>query len=53
MREISYAIDANSKKIIFASGPDYPDNREKAKENLMELVLKIGLQLPSDIELAL
>ena len=52
MREIGYALDLNSKKIIFAGGPDDPTDREGAKERLLELVLKVGEQLPRDVELS-
>ena len=53
MREIEYALSVNSKKIVFASGPDYPQNRVAASQRLFDLVLKIGKQLPKDVMLAL
>ena len=53
MREIEYALALNSKKIVFASGPDYPQDRNGAFQRLAELVLKIGKQLPADVMLAL
>jgi len=53
MREIEYALAVNSKKIVFASGPDYPQDRSGAFQRLGELVLKISKQLPSDVMLAL
>lgn len=52
MREISYALDVNSKKIVFASGPDAPNERDAAKERLLELILKVGAQLPEDVVLS-
>lgn len=53
MREIEYALALNSKKIVFASGPDYPQDRAGAFQRLSELVLKIAKQLPADVMLAL
>lgn len=53
MREIEYALSVNSKKIVFASGPDFPQDRCGALQRLFDLVLKIGKQLPSDVVLAL
>ena len=53
MREIEYALSVNSKKIVFASGPDCPHDRRGAFQRLLELVIKIGKQLPSDVVLAL
>lgn len=53
MREIEYALSVNSKKIVFASGPDFPQDRCGALQRFFDLVLKIGKQLPSDVVLAL
>ena len=53
MREIEYAMAVGSKKIVFASGPDLPEDRDGAKERLGELVLAIAEQLPKDVTLAL
>ena len=53
MREIEYALALGSKKIVFASGPDLPEDREKAKERLAELIVTIAKQLPRDVTLAL
>lgn len=53
MREVEYALAVDSKKIIFASGPDLPEDRERAKERLGELIVTISRQLPKDVTLAL
>lgn len=53
MREIGYALDLNSKKIVFGSGPDTPDDREGAKERYLEFVLKVMKEVPSDVEMSL
>lgn len=53
MREIEYALAVGSKKIVFASGKDVPDDRERAKERLGELIVTIAKQLPRDVVLAL
>lgn len=53
MREIEYALALGSNKIVFASGRDLPEDREKAKERLAELIVTIARQLPRDVTLAL
>ena len=53
MREVEYALAVGSKKIVFASGKDVPDDREGAKERLGELIVTIDKQLPRDVVLAL
>ena len=53
MREIEHALAVGSKKIVFASGPDLPEDREGAKERLGELIVTIAKQLPDDVVLAL
>lgn len=53
MREIEYALSVGSKKIVFASGPDLPEDRAGAKERLGELIVTIARQLPRDVTLAL
>ena len=53
MREIEYALAVGSKKIVFASGRDVPEDREGAKERLGELIVTIAKQLPRDVVLAL
>ena len=53
MREIEYALAIASKKIVFASGPDLPEDRVGAKERLGELIVTISKQIPRDIVLAL
>lgn len=53
MREIEYALELNSKKIIFASGPDFPEDRKGALERLHNLILKISKNLPEDVTLVL
>lgn len=52
MREIGYALELNSKKIILGSGPDSPDDRKDAIDRFREFILKIGSQLPNDVELS-
>ncbi len=52
MREIEYALKVNSKKIIFGSGPDDPNDREGAKERFFNLILEIASQLPKDVQLS-
>lgn len=53
MRELSFALELGSKKIVFAGGPDYPDDRDSAKERLAEFVRNMACQLPPDVTLAL
>ena len=53
MREVGYALEVGSKKIIFALGPDLPTDREAAKERVLELTLRVGAQLPDDVHLSL
>ena len=53
MREVEYALEIGSKKIVFASGRDLPEDREGAKERLAELIVTIARQLPRDVILAL
>lgn len=50
MREIGYALEIGSKKIIFGSGPDVPEDREGAKERFFEHIAKVMNQLPKDVE---
>ena len=52
MREIEYALELNSKKIVFGSGPDDPSDREGAKERFASLILRVASQLPADVELS-
>ena len=52
MREIGYALDLGSKKIIFGSGPDHPQDRAAAQERFAELILRVAKQLPPDVELS-
>ena len=52
MREIEYALELNSKKIVFGSGPDHPDDREGAKERFFEHIMRVSEQLPADVELS-
>ncbi len=52
MREISYALKVNSKKIIFGSGPDYPNDRQGAIARFKELILRVSRNLPKDVELS-
>ncbi len=53
MREIEYALNVNAKKIIFASGPDFPEDHKGAMDRLFAFILKLGSQLPKDVTLAL
>ena len=53
MREVEHAMKVGSKKIVFASGPDLPEDRVGAKERLGELIVTIAKQLPRDVVLAL
>lgn len=53
MREIGFALELGSKKIVFAGGPDFPEDREGAKERLAEFVRNMACQLPPDVTLAL
>ena len=53
MREVEYALAVGSKKIVFASGPDLPEDRAHAKERLGELIVTVAKQLPRDVILAL
>ncbi len=53
MREIGYALEIGSKKIVIGSGPDEPNDREDAKERFGELIHKLVKELPSDVTLAL
>ena len=53
MREIEYALAVGSKKIVFASGKDLPEDRAGAKERLAELIVLLAKQLPRDVTLAL
>ena len=52
MREIEYGLEVGSKKIIFGSGPDVPDDRDGAKERFFEHIAKVMSNLPKDVELA-
>lgn len=52
MREIGYALELGSKKIIFGSGPDVPEDRAGAKERFFELISRVMSQLPKDTELS-
>ena len=53
MREIGYALELGSKKIVFALGPDLPADRAGAKERVLELTLRAAAQLPDDVCLSL
>ena len=53
MREIEFGLSVNTKKIIFGSGPDMPDDHDGAKERFGELILKVISQLPKDVVLSL
>lgn len=53
MREIEYAMALGSRKIVFASGRDLPEDRSWAKERLAELISLVARQIPRDVILAL
>lgn len=53
MREVEYALALDSKKIVFASGRDLPEDRAGAKERFAELITLIARQIPRDVILAL
>ena len=53
MREISYALELGSKKIVFGSGPDMPEDHEGAKERFFETIMRACEQLPKDVIMAL
>ncbi len=53
MREIEYALSLGSKKIVFASGPDFPLDRTRATERFFEFVTKLLREIPKDVTLAL
>lgn len=53
MREIEYALNLDSKKIVFASGPDFPSDRHGATDRFFEFVIKLLSQIPDDVTLAL
>ena len=50
MREIGYALELGSKKIVFGSGPDDPEDREGAIERYFEFVMRFMKEIPSDVE---
>ena len=52
MREIAYALELGSKKIVFGSGPDYPDDREGAIERYFEFVMRFMKEVPADVEMS-
>ena len=52
MREINYALELNSKKIVFGSGPDDVSDHNGAKERFFELIMKVSEQIPEDVELS-
>ena len=52
IREINYALELNSKKIVFGSGPDDTSDHEGAKERFFELIMKVSEQIPGDVELS-
>lgn len=52
MREIGYALELGSKKIIFGSGPDDPTDRKGAQERFADFILRVARQLPRDVELS-
>ena len=53
MREIEYALSLNSKKIVFATGPDYPKDRTGATDRFFEFVMRLLTEIPKDVTLAL
>lgn len=53
MREITLALNAGAQKIIFGSGPDVPEDRERAKDRYVELLLQIQKEIPSNVVMAM
>ncbi len=52
MREIGYALELNSKKIVFGSGPDDPNDHKGAQERFFELIMRVSEQIPHDVVLS-
>ncbi|MBQ7334848.1 MAG: sugar phosphate isomerase/epimerase [Clostridia bacterium] len=52
MREITYALEVGSKKIVFGSGPDDVNDHMGAQERFAELILRVASQLPDDVSLS-
>lgn len=53
MREIEYGLSLNTKKIIFGSGPDMPEDHQGAIERYGEFILRLAKNLPDDVWFAL
>lgn len=52
-RETDYALELNSKKIVFGSGRDVLENREDAIKRFEDLVLEWAESMPKDVWLTL
>lgn len=52
-REIGFAMECGAKKIVFASGPDVPENREDAKKRFAELLYDVFSDVPKDVAICL
>ena len=53
MREIEYAMSVDSKKIVFATGPDFPEDRQRATDRFFDFVMSLLDKIPKDVTLAL
>lgn len=53
MREIEYGLSVNTKKIIFGSGPDMPQDHQAAIERYAKFIFRIAKNIPDDVWLAL
>ena len=52
MREIEFALELGSKKIVFGSGPDDPSDHNGAKERFFEFIMKVTESIPSGVSLS-
>jgi sugar phosphate isomerase/epimerase len=48
-REIDMALECGSNKIIFGSGPDFPENRDEARKRLAGFILEAFKNVPPDV----
>ena len=47
--EIARALECGANKVIFGSGPDFPDDREEAKKRLAGFILETFRDVPQNI----
>lgn len=52
-REISYALEIGARKVVVASGPDLPHDREGGKARLGETLAAVAADLPREVSLTL